>query len=310
MIVTITLNPSVDISYYIDSFEIDKIHRTAQYRKTAGGKGINVAKVLRQLGCETIATGFLGGTNGRWIEEQLDGLGLQHRFVQIEGNTRNCIAILSKGTQTEILESGPTISDSEQEQFLQSFRDLLMKYKPNVVTASGSLPNGIELDFYAKLIEISQEMGSKFLLDTSGVPFAQALAAKPYLIKPNISELENYFQRSFSSESERMAHIEKLYKTYQIPMIVVSLGAAGAMALCEGQWYKVLIPRVQAVNPVGSGDSLVAGMASEIAKGSSFEEILKVGNTCGILNAMNEATGEIDMKCFSEIHGKIQVTPL
>lgn len=310
MIVTITLNPSVDMSYYIDNFTIDHVHRTNAYRKTAGGKGINVTKVLRQLDCETLATGFLGGSNGWWIEEQLDLLGIRHRFVHIDGETRNCIAILSGGTQTEVLESGPSITTDESERFLEFFRDILDQYEPKVITASGSLPSGLEEDYYAKIIGIAHEKGIKFLLDTSGIPLAKSLVARPYLIKPNIRELESYFQCAFESESDLIGHVEQLYSQYHIPMIVVSLGSSGALALCEGRWYKVLIPKVQAINPVGSGDSLVAGIAREIAKGSSFEEILKVGNTCGILNAMNEATGQIDITRFSEVYEQIQVTSL
>lgn len=306
MILTITLNPSIDICYYMDSYSINDINRCRNYVKTAGGKGINVSKVLRNLGNKVIATGFLGGATGQLIEEQLSDFKIVSEFVKIDGDTRNCIAIIAGEEQTEILESGPIITEKDSENLKRLIIDILKNNHINVISASGSLPEGLRDDFYIDLIEIAKEENLKFVLDTSAKYLKNAIKVAPFLIKPNISELENLLGTNINSEDQL---IETLYhlRKYNVEMIVVSLGKEGSIALCGNDIYKVTIPTVDIMSPVGSGDALVAGMVSEIDKGSSYEEILRVGNTCGVLNAMNRKTGHIDMDDFGEVYGKVKV---
>ncbi|WP_227762229.1 1-phosphofructokinase [Zhaonella formicivorans] len=309
MIATITLNPSVDICYYLDDLKIDDVNRTDSYIKTAGGKGINVSRVLKQLGCQVVATGFLGGGTGQFIETELRKMSVIPQFVHIAEDTRNCIAIIHSGKQTEILESGPNIAEEEAQAFIQQLADILDYNNIKVVAASGSLPSGLARDYYNKIIEITKSKGIKFALDTSGGSLKEAVKASPYLIKPNISELENLLDRKIKSEKELICALHELEK-YQLEMVVVSLGKEGCIALCGNEIYKVTIPEVAVINPVGSGDAMLAGMLKEIANNGSFEEILKVGNTCGILNAMNEKTGAIALDKFVEIYSKIKIDPI
>src|SRR5699024_575987 len=123
MILTITLNPAVDMSYRLDRFSVDTVNRVEDVLKTAGGKGINVAKVLAQLDEEVAASGFLGGSLGEFIRSEIGSLEINDFFVEIAGETRNCIAVIHEGQQTEILESGPTITESEVDEFLQKFSE-------------------------------------------------------------------------------------------------------------------------------------------------------------------------------------------
>src|SRR5690625_565800 len=127
MILTITLNPAVDISYKLDRFSVDKVNRVENVLKTAGGKGINVAKVLAQLDEEVAAAGFLGGNLGEYIRSEIGSLAIKDYFVEIAGETRNCIAVIHNGQQTEILESGPTISRSEADEFLKKFSEYIQR---------------------------------------------------------------------------------------------------------------------------------------------------------------------------------------
>lgn len=307
MIATITLNPSVDICYYLDEFNWNDVNRCSSYIKTAGGKGINVSKVLKQLGNEVVATGFLGGTTGQFIKKELESRFIMPRFIEIEAETRNCIAILSNGSQTEILESGPAISNEESHSFLQLIADLTDFNAIKVISASGSIPQGLGKDYYRKIIEIANSRNVKFVLDTSGDSLKEAIKASPYLIKPNISEIEGLFNAKIASEQELVSKMVELKREYQIQMIVVSLGKNGSIALCGDELYRVTIPEVEVKNPVGSGDALVAGMVSELAKDSTYEEILRVGNTCGVLNAMSAETGSVRMEDFSKIYDAIRI---
>lgn len=277
------------------------------YIKTAGGKGINVSKVLKQLGNEVVATGFLGGTTGQFIKKELESRSIAPRFIEIEAEIRNCIAILSNGSQTEILEAGPTISNEESHRFLQLIADLTDFSGIKVISASGSIPQGLGKDYYRKIIEIANSRNVKFVLDTSGDSLKKAIKASPYLIKPNISEIEGLFNAKIASEQELVSKIVELKREYQIQMIVVSLGKNGSIALCGDELYRVTIPEVEVKNPIGSGDALVAGMVSELAKDSTYEEILRVGNTCGVLNAMSAETGSVRMEDFSKIYDAIRI---
>lgn len=307
MIATITLNPSVDISYNFDDFYFNEVNRCNNYFKTAGGKGINVTRVLKELNCNVIATGFIGGNNGLFIENELESLSIPNQFTKIYDNTRNCIAINnSDGSQTEILETGPTISEKESNSFLDLITKFFDNNYINVISASGSLPKGLNVAYYNKLIKLANERNIKFVLDTSGEYLSEGIKASPYLIKPNIHEIEQLFNVKITSELELRSILYKL-KEFDIKMIVVSLGNDGSIALCDDKLYRINIPKVKVINPVGSGDSMIAGIISEINKNSSFEEILKVGNTCGILNAISKKTGCIDLNKYNEIYKKVKI---
>lgn len=306
MIATITLNPSVDICYYMDSFVVNDVNRCSNYIKTAGGKGINVSKVLKCLGSEVIATGFLGGSTGSFIEEELLGMSITPCFVKINDATRNCIAVISEGKQTEILEAGPQIMLKDSKSLLNTMENILSNNRVKVVAASGSIPESLGRDFYYELIMLAKNKNVKFVLDSSAEYLKESIKAAPFLIKPNISELESFLDVKIRSEEELVNAIKR-FKEFGIEMVVVSTGSDGCVALCGNDVYRVTIPKVIVKSPVGSGDALVAGMVREIDRDSSYEEILRVGNTCGILNAMNEETGSIDLSMFDEIYGKIRI---
>lgn len=291
LILTVTLNPSVDIRYTLEHFALDTVNRVSNVSKTAGGKGLNVTRVLRQLGNNVTATGFLGGSLGDFIRSEVTSLGVQDSFVQISGETRNCIAVIHDGAQTEILESGPEIVAEEKDAFLHQFVKVLPDME--LVTISGSLPKGITEEFYAKLLEMASE--KRVLLDTKGELLKLSLKAKqkPYLIKPNEDELSDLLGIPLSSEEEIIDAIQSpLFEG--VNWVVVTLGANGALVKHHDHIYRVHIPKVEAVNPVGSGDSVVAGFASGIAKHLSDETLLKYALSMGVLNAMEEKTGHIN----------------
>lgn len=305
MILTITPNPSIDISYVLEDFVLDDINRVRKVSKTAGGKGLNVARVARLLGAEVVATGFLGGRLGEWMVENLERSGIKPLFAKTDGEVRNCISILHRDKQTEILEEGPRLSRKDEEAFF----DLLegMEEKPNLVTISGSLPAGLDIEFYTKIVHFFNEKEIRVVADTSGTAFAEMMRSDllPYAIKPNQKELEGFFGRRY--DLEELPDLMEKAPFCKIPILLLSLGERGALARREGRWYRLTIPTVVPVNPVGSGDATVAGLAYSLERNLETEEGFKTAMACGVLNALEQATGMIDKTKFDDIYRKIVV---
>lgn len=305
MILTITLNPSVDRRYNLIDFEKGNVHRTDQYEYTVGGKGLNVTKVIGNLNEEVFAIGLLGGHNGKFISEGLEKMNLGHQFINISDETRSCLAIISDdGSQTEILEKGPFIQRDEIEEFLLLYESLLDKV--DIVCASGSIPNGLDDDIYYKLIQLANHKNKKFLLDSSGVPLKLGIEASPYLIKPNKEEIESYVGKKINSIDE-LINIGKSILKSGIGVIVVSLGEEGSLVLKDKDVFKVNVPNINALNPVGSGDAMIAGIAVALYRDWNFEDIIKLGAACGTANAMENETGKVDLNNVKTIMEKISI---
>lgn len=311
MILTVTMNPSIDTRYTIDHLVVDDVNRVVP-AKTAGGKGLNVSRVLVQLGDEVVATGLLGGHSGAYLGDLMDADGISHRFTPIAGESRTCIALLHDGNQTELLESGPVVSAEELEAFVANFSDLVGQ--ASCVTLSGSLPKGVPADTYARLIAIAAVAGVPVLLDTSGAALDAALEAdvKPTLVKPNLTEINDLLGTSFTSDDlldlQRTLAADPRFAG--IDWVVVSMGAAGSVAFHGGRVLRARAPRIEAVNATGSGDSTIAGFAHAIAAGADDEEVLRCGNACGTLNAMDPQTGHLVMDKWDEIHGGVEIFEL
>ncbi|WP_086350128.1 1-phosphofructokinase family hexose kinase [Candidatus Enterococcus clewellii] len=311
MLLTVTLNPSIDISYFVDNFQMDHVNRTDKVTKTPGGKGLNVSRVLHQLKIPVTATGFLGGHTGELLKDGLDQLEIKHSFSPCAEETRNCIAILSENKQTEILEPGPTIKQDEINQFLKNFT-VLLKTGIEWVTLSGSLPQGCPDDFYQTLLALSEKEKCKVLLDSSGPYLQKALAGKnkPYLIKPNHQELADLLQKKPSRNTETLLDYLKDPLFDGVSYIVVTLGAEGALIKNGDNYYKASLPKIQAINPVGSGDASLAGIAAALYHKKSLSDVLKTGMTTGLLNTLEAQTGTIDIDHFNDYFDQIHVEKL
>lgn len=259
MITVINLNAAVDKRYELTDIQKGKVMRARKVENTAGGKGLHVANVVTILGEDVLATGFLGGKTGEFIEEKLAKMVIKNDFVKIAGATRECLAFITDDLiQTEILEEGPSVTKEELDLFLKKYDEILDK--STVIVASGSIPSNVCQDIYEKLINRASRANKKFLLDTSGQLLVDAIRAKPYFIKPNIDELEAISGRKISDELDILKEITKLNEK-GIKCVVVSMGKDGSLVGFEGEKYKVQVPKITAVNPVGSGDAFVAGFA-------------------------------------------------
>lgn len=307
MILTITLNPSVDIAYQLNQFRLDSVNRVEKVQKTAGGKGLNVTRVLKQIGEDVLATGFIGGELGNDVKNQLYQNHIKSSFVEISGETRNCIAILHEGQQTEILEQGPTIQEHEALNFIEHLRNLLSKVE--VVVISGSLPKGLESDYYVKIVKLCKKFGVAVVLDCSGEALKKVLESKekPTVIKPNTEELSQLIGSDITDENQELQSVLSSQMFQGIEWIVVSLGAKGAFAKHKDKFYRVRIPKIDVVNPVGSGDSTVAGIAASLAHALPDVELLKNATILGMLNAQEEQTGYVNLEHSEELYSKIEV---
>lgn len=306
MILTVTMNPSIDVSYPLDQLNIDTVNRIDKVSKTAGGKGLNVSRVLSQLNAPLNATGVIGGKFGDYLTEQLDKDGIPHSFSKIAGETRSCIAILHEGKQTEILESGPEVSKEEQAAFVEHFETLMAD--TDFITISGSLPKGIGHDFYSLLIEKATKADVKVLLDTSGATLKTSIESefKPFLIKPNETEIADLLGKEINSDAELIEALEDS-EFDGIEWVVLTLGADGAIVKHQKDYYRVEIPTINVVNPVGSGDSTIAGLAYALSEGKSPKDVIKSGMVTGMLNTQEEKTGFINVDNFDELFDKITV---
>lgn len=305
MILLINLNASVDKRYKMKDLIKGEVMRAAEVDNTPGGKGIHVANVATILGEDCIATGYLGGKSGEFISEKLQDYGIKQDFVQVAGETRSCLAIITDtGAQTEILEPGPTVTQEEQEAFLAKYQELLSK--ATVVAASGSMPKGLPGDFYGQLINLARKAGKPFLLDTSGEALIQGIKAQPYFVKPNNDEIKVLVGAELRSD-EDIVHVLQKFMEDGIKLPVISLGAQGSMAGYNQHVYKITVPKIQCKNPVGSGDSFVAGIAVGIERGMAIEDVLSLGAACGTANAMEDESGFVRKEVVEELFTQIKI---
>nr|WP_288829625.1 1-phosphofructokinase [uncultured Clostridium sp.] len=260
MIVTVTMNPAIDKTVDIGKFERGDLNRIKRVEIDAGGKGINVSKTIRELGGESIATGFVGGTSGTIIRQVLADLGLRTDFVDVKGETRTNLKVVEEtGEVTELNEPGPEVSKEQ-------LKDLLNRLdgyaNPDTLfVLAGSIPAGIPTDIYRKITEQVHQKGAKVLLDADGTLFSESLKGKPDMLKPNRSELERHYQMDYrASEQELVAMGEKLLD-HGVSMAAISLGQMGAIFLTKEKRYRCPGLRVKAHSTVGAGDALVAAMA-------------------------------------------------
>lgn len=306
-ITSVTLNAAVDKTYYLPQVVKGTVMRAHEVITAAGGKGINVARVLRQLGHEDVAaTGFVGGYNGSFIEQQVREQGVEPAFVHVDGESRLCLNIIDRtdNSSTEVLEPGPAIPESALAQMKQELVRLAAGSR--LVTMSGSLPAGVPPGFYAELARIARDAGAEVLLDSSGEALSLGLAGGPAFIKPNEDEIGPLLQHVGKQAGELAEGIQALM-AQGIPYVAVTLGADGALVGVRGELFRVSIPAIQVVNTVGSGDSFVAGFAYGYARGWESRHCLIHAAAAGCANALNPMTGHVKLVDHERIAKEVKV---
>ncbi|AZB43747.1 1-phosphofructokinase family hexose kinase [Bacillus sp. FJAT-42376] len=312
MITSVTLNAAADFTYIVPDFRKNETNRVEKVFKEPGGKGINAAKVLHTLGIPVTAAGFAGGENGRFIIDSLTKQAIPTHFTEIGEESRACHAIADSecktpGLHTELLEKGPSVSQEEWGRFLRmDLPDLAAK--SDYVLFSGSLPSGLTEEAYADAAQAAAEKGPKIILDTGGRALEFGIQAKPFLIKPNLNELEELLGKRFDlNRLSELASDLKLICNRGPQAIAVTLGSRGSILYQNGTALYAEAPVVRAVNPTGSGDAFLAGMTAALYRGSGWEEALKSGTAAGAANAMEWTAGKIKVENYTFLQSVVKV---
>ena len=307
MISTVTLNTSIDKAYQLGCPLVDgTVMRVETCIDNAGGKGLNAARAVATCGEQVLATGFVGGNNGRLLCELLDADGIEHDFVRIESETRCCVNVLEpNGRSTEFLEPGRPVGSEEVARMLEKVTEIAAR--ADVVTFNGSVPAGAGMDIYRELVSVVRAAGKPAILDTSGTLLVNSLEARPTMIKPNTDEIQAILGRKPESIDEIIAAAREVHEKCGIEKVVVSLGGEGSVMACEEGVFRGRAPKIDVVNPVGSGDTMVGAFAVAIARGMSVEEQLAYAMSCASANCLSASTGHFDMAVADELRASTSV---
>ena len=306
MILTVTLNAAIDKRYVVEDFKIGEVNRVKECVYTPGGKGLNVSKPASIAGAKVVATGFVGGHAGNYIEAELKPFGIESAFYHMEQESRSCINIWDtvQKKQTEFLEPGFTVTEKDFEGFVEKFRELVKD--ANVVAMSGSVPKGLDGTAYQKLVAIVKEAGKKVILDTSGKLLAAGIESRPTMIKPNIDEIRMLTGSQCDDLNEIIEAAEQIHAN-GVEVVAVSLGGDGAIVVSDEGVYRAIVPKIDAVNTVGCGDSMIAGFALGFSEGLSIADTLKKASAISAAAALREETGFFVMEDMEKIFPRVKI---
>ncbi len=307
MIVSVTLNASIDKAYQLACPLVDgTVMRVETCIDNAGGKGMNAARAVATCGEDVLATGFVGGNNGRLLCELLDADGIAHDFVHVAAETRCCVNVLEpNGRSTEFLEPGRPVSEADVAAMREKIAEVAAR--ADVVTFNGSAPAGAGEDIYRTLVEVVRAAGKPAILDTSGKLLVGSLAARPTMIKPNTDEICAILGKKPESIDEIVAAAREVHERHGIEKVVVSLGGDGSVMACSEGVFRGRAPKIDVVNPVGSGDTMVGAFAVAMARGMSVEEQLAYAMSCASANCLTASTGHFDMAVAEELRSGTSV---
>ena len=287
-ILTITLNPAVDLSTSVDRVIPERKLRCERPRRDPGGGGINVARVVHRLGSPVRAMYLGGGFTGDRVQHMLEEEGVPQRRVPIYGTTRENITVW-EDTSGQIYRfgmPGPEVAREEWERCLTEIESV--DPAPSYLVASGSLPPGVPPDFYARLAEIARERKSRLVIDTSGPALREALRVGAFLVKPNMREFQELVGRRLDHEVEQKAEACRLIADGVAEVVVVSLGAAGALMAVGDKTSFVRSPVVPQRSRVGAGDSMVGGIVTALVRGMPIDAAVRYGVAAGSAAVMTD----------------------
>lgn len=283
MIYTVTINPSIDYIVQLPELHLGLVNRMAYDNKLPGGKGINVSRILRELGHDSVAWGFMGGFTGRFITDALEKDGLKTDFTPVAADTRINVKIKAE-EETEINGKGPAVTPAEIATFKEKFAHLTAD---DVVIFAGSLVPNLDDDFYFELIKIIQEKGAQFVIDTTGESLRKALQEQPLVVKPNNHELAELFGVEFSGIDDIIKYAQKL-REMGAQYVMISMAGDGGLLVTADGVYRSLAPQGTVVNSVGAGDSMLAGFTGTYADTHDPVEAFRYGLASGSATAFSE----------------------
>jgi len=308
VILTVTPNPCVDKTVYVDNIELGAFNRADRYSCVAGGKGCNVSKAVKTMGGNTRALVVVGGNTGRHVVEMMEqDEGVDCIPVHVESPTRTITTVLEEEThrQTAFFEPGSRVTEVESAAILEAFRSAVSD--ATVVALSGTVSDSSIAWLYSKLIPIAHDAGAKVILDSHGSEFARGLKCKPFMVKPNLQEAEELLGRTIPDETAQWEAVTAFHD-YGIEQVVLSLGKEGALVSSGDTKLRVTPPAIEEVNPVGSGDALVAGLALGLAEGRSLEATAKLACAMGAANASSWDIGHFDVATVARLEKGVAVS--
>ena len=312
MIITVTLNAAMDKSLSVPSFQLGHRHRTVEQKATPGGKGVNVARLLKELGQPVIATGFSGGSTGTRIVESLTASSILNDFVRIADESRTNTSVLdpTTGEQTEINERGPEVSPEELRLFMEKL--LYLARGASICVIAGSLPRGVDAGTYGEIVERLSEMGVMTVVDSEGEPMRLAVKAGPTVISPNRDEAEELVGHEFNDEAEVRAAVTELCGLGAHEAIMTLPDGCVASVLVEGEpsLRRAWIAPREAVASVGSGDAFLAGYVAARYQGSGADECLRYAVACGTESTQRLGAGLVDPAGVEGLLGEVRVEPV
>jgi 1-phosphofructokinase/tagatose 6-phosphate kinase len=309
MIITVTLNPAIDKSLSVPSLRLGRRHRTVERRTLAGGKGVNIARMLKTLGQPVIATGLAGGQTGTQIVEQLTEASILNDFVRIREESRTNTALLdpTTGEETEINEQGPSVDPIE----LELFREKLFYLARGaaIVVFAGSLPRNVEPDYYATLVRELHKLNVTTVVDTDGEALRQAVRAEPDVVSPNALEAEELVGHEFNDDDDRASAVREIAALGPREALMTTPDGCWAQILVDGapQLYRATIAPREPVATVGSGDAFLAGYVAARYSGGSAPECLRFGVACGAESTGRLGAGLIDARAVDRLGSEVQL---
>ncbi|MBO5461552.1 MAG: 1-phosphofructokinase [Ruminococcus sp.] len=309
MILTVTLNAAIDKRYVVEGLRFGEVNRVKECSYVPGGKGLNVSKAAVIAGADVTATGFIGGHAGRYIEEALKPFHIKSEFYHVDQESRSCINIWDsvKHVQTEFLEPGFTLVKEDFDGFVDKFSELVKD--ADVVSMSGSVPKGLDGTAYQKLVKIVKKAGKKVILDTSGRLLEMGIESCPTMIKPNLDEIRMLTGKNCDNMEEMIEAAKEIHDR-GVEVVVVSLGREGSLVVADSGTYRAEVPKIDAANTVGCGDSMTAGFALGFSEGLSVEETLRKASAISAASALSEETGHFIIEDMERIYPQVKITKL
>lgn len=320
MILCVTPNPALDRILVTPDFHAGRVYRVNEYRLAAGGKGLNVARSIKRLAeaeeasAQAVCAGFLGGRTGRWVAELAEADGLEAAWTWIEGETRTCVIVTNpeNGETTVLNEAGPQLVPADWSRLCDEVSAVAAK--ADLVCLSGSLPPGLPPDSLGRLVGRLQAAGRRPWVDAAGESLRTAIEAHPALVKVNVAEGCGVLGRGEAKTVAEALDAGQRVRTLgagPVPMdVVLTWGAAGALALTgEGLWF-CQPPATSAVSNIGCGDAFFAGLAVARLAGAAWPEALRRATAAGTANTLVAGGGQFTLKDYSTLLEKTQVKPL
>lgn len=309
MILCIGTTPAVQRVMVFRKLALDAVNRAVTTLDAAAGKSINVAKVLQVLGERPLAVGFLGGDRGEVLRRELAAKGVAQDFVAVAARTRECITIIDESaeTVTELVEESSAVDSEGFERLLAVIQRRLPQSRAAIM--SGTIAQGGRADLYAQCVRWANEAGALSVVDAQGTALTEALKVGPAVVKPNRSELAATVGHELNDDASLMLVMKDLHQR-GARSVVITAGPDAVFAFNGKSFWKFCVPRVRALNPIGSGDAFTAGLVWRLVRGEKLEEACRWACATGAANALTLLPGEIHRADLERLLAGVQVEQL